>query len=112
MKHPISTPDAVITTAGRILRNGTASSTSGALYYNSAAPTNADYTVNADVYVASVLAGDLIGVVGRLDPASSSGTFYAAVYDRSTPTPSWTLYSVVNSSKVSLGSSAQTLTAG
>ena len=48
--------------------------------------------------------------MGRLDPASSNGTFYAAVYDRSTL--SWTLYSIVNSSKVSLGQSAQTLTAG
>ncbi|MGZ4588521.1 MAG: LamG-like jellyroll fold domain-containing protein, partial [Mycobacteriaceae bacterium] len=110
-KHPISTPDAVITTSGRIRRNGAASSTSGAVYYSSATPTTANYTVNADVYVASVLTGDLTGVVGRLDPANSSGTFYAAVYDQSTG--SWTLYSVVNSSKVSLGSSAQqTLTAG
>lgn len=82
----------------------------GAVYYSSAAPINANYTVNADVYVASVLPGDLIGVVGRLDPLNSSGTFYAAVYDQSTG--SWTLYSVVSSSKVSLGSSAQTLTAG
>jgi hypothetical protein len=48
--------------------------------------------------------------VGRLDPASSNGTFYAAVYDRSTL--SWTLYSIVNSSKVSLGQSPQTLTPG
>jgi hypothetical protein len=109
-KHAISTPDAVITTAGRIRRNGAASSMLGAVYYSSAAPVNANYTVNADVYVASVLPGDLIGVVGRLDPLNSSGTFYAAVYDQSTG--SWTLYSVVNSSKVSLGSSAQTLTAG
>src|SRR5450759_2426438 len=101
MKHPISTPDAVITTAGRIRRNGAASSTSGALYYNSAAPTDANYTVNADVYVASVLTGDLIGVVGRLDTAIPYGTFYAAVYDQSTGR--WTLYSVVNGSKVPLG---------
>ena len=48
--------------------------------------------------------------MGRLDPASSNGTFYAAVYDRSTL--SWTLYSIVNSSKVSLGQSPQTLTPG
>jgi Concanavalin A-like lectin/glucanases superfamily len=109
-KHPISLLDAVITTAGRIRRNGAASSTSGALYYSSAAPANASYTVNADVYVASLLTGDVIGVVGRLDPAIMYGTFYAAGYDRSTL--SWTLASVVNGSKVSLGSSAQTLTAG
>ena len=38
------------------------------------------------------------------------GTFYAAGYDQSTL--SWTLASVVNGSKVSLGSSVQTLTAG
>ena len=110
-KHPISTPDAVITIAGRIRRNGAASSTSGAHYYSSAAPADANHTVNADVYVASVLPCDLIGAVGRLDPPNSNGTFYAAVYDQSTG--SWTLYSIVNSSKVSLGSPAQqTLTAG
>ena len=108
-KHAISgTTDAVVTNAGRIRKNGT---TSGALYYSSAVPASADYKVEADVYVATSVSNDLIGIVGRLDPAIANGTFYAAVYDRSSQM--WTLGSIVNGTSSVLGqSSAQPLMAG
>ena len=110
-KQAISSMDAVITSAGRIRRNGATGPTAGAVYYSSAVPGSADYTVEADVYVASLLTNDLIGIAGRLDRAIANGTFYAAVYDRSSQM--WTLVSVVNGTSVVLGqSTAQPLTAG
>jgi len=102
--------DAVITNdlPRRIRRN--ASSTSGAVYYSSGVPAAADYTIQADVYVASSVPNDVIGVAGRLT-APSNGTYYAAVYNQ--PTGAWTLYSVANGVKTPLGTPyAQTLVAG
>ena len=89
-KHAISATDAVITPNGRIRKSG---NTSGALYYSSAVPTSADYTVEADVFVASILNNDQIGLVGRLDP-TGNGTFYATYYDESTQ--KWSLVRVIN----------------
>ena len=104
----VSTADAVLTAGGRVRKQGTSTL---ALYYTSAVPASADYIVEADVYVASVLTDDAIGVTGRLDPASSSGTYYAAAYNKSTGT--WLLVSVVNGTRTVIGQSAvQTLTAG
>jgi hypothetical protein len=60
--------------------------------------------VEADVFVATSLTNDLVGVTGRLDTTVANGTFYGAVFDQLSHT--WILYSVVNGTKVSLGSSA------
>jgi hypothetical protein len=107
-KHPASNGDAVLTPAGRVRKNGT---TLGALYYASAVPAGADYTVDADVYVASNLTNDMAGVVGRLDPSSASGTYYEVRYEQ--PGQAWVLYKVVNGTWTWLGQSAtQALTAG
>ncbi|MHB8273468.1 MAG: LamG-like jellyroll fold domain-containing protein [Dermatophilaceae bacterium] len=108
-KHPISgTTDVVITAGGRIRKDG---ATWGALYHSSAVPASADYTVEADVYVASSLTGDLVGIAGRLDPANANGTFYAATYDQSSGL--WTLISVLNGATAMLGqTTAQVLTVG
>jgi Concanavalin A-like lectin/glucanases superfamily len=102
--------DAVITNDPllRIRRN--ANSTSGAVYYSSGVPSAADYTVQADVYVASSLTNDVVGVAGRLT-TPSNGTYYAAVYNRAAG--AWTLYSVANGVKTTLGTPyAQSLVAG
>jgi hypothetical protein len=99
-KHPVSTADAVITSAGRIRKAGTTSV--GALYYSSAVPTSADYTVEADVYVNSSVTDDVAGIVGRLDTSNANGTYYLARYER--PVQDWVLYSVVDSTRSSLGS--------
>ena len=52
-------------------------------------------------YYSNSVTNDVIGVVGRLDTADALGTYYAAVYDR--PSGKWTLYSVVNGAKTSIG---------
>ena len=79
-KHPSSSADAVLTGAGRLRKAGT--STLGALYYTSAVPASADYTVGADVRMASSVANDMAGVVGRLDPSNTNGTYYIARYEQ------------------------------
>jgi hypothetical protein len=107
-KHPASTADAVLTPAGRLRKNGT--STVTALYYTSATPASADYTVEADIYVASSLAGDSIGIVGRLDTNNTLGTYYLARYEQSGQ--QWSLFSVVNNGWSYLGGGSQSLTAG
>lgn len=104
-KHTLSsTTDSVITGAGRIRKNGT---TAGALYSTSGVPSSADYMVEADVYRATSVTDDMIGVVGRMDPAVSTGTFYSAVYDRLNLR--WALYSTTTGTKTLLGSYGQTL---
>jgi hypothetical protein len=98
--------DAVYDASDRIRKGG--GNTLGALYRSPVNPASADYTVEADVFVASHLINDVAGVVGRLNSAVSAGTFYAAVYDRSSTT--WILYSKVNGTKSVLGqSTAQAL---
>lgn len=103
-KHAASSTDAQLTSAGRLRKSG--AGTFGALYSASAVPSGADYTVEADVHLASALANDMAGVVGRLDGSS----YYIARYE-ATP-QKWVLYGVVNGAWTWLGESAQPLTAG
>lgn len=103
----MSTSDAVLTPAGRIRKAGTSTR---AIYYTSAVSTSADYIVEADVYVASVLPDDAVGVIGRVDTGISNGTYYAASYDK--VAGAWVLYSMVAGTKTVLGQSTQALTAG
>jgi hypothetical protein len=98
--------DAVITAGARVRKLGDLSGASN--YYTSVTPASPDYTVKADVFVASAVANDVIGVVGRVNPAN--GTYYLARYEASNS--SWTLFSVVNDSWVWLGGYYQPLTAG
>jgi hypothetical protein len=87
--------------SNRIRKSGT---NLGALYAAPNSPASANYTVEADVYVASNLTNDVAGIAGRLDPAISTGTFYGAVYDQ--PSTTWILYSKVAGTKSVLGQSA------
>ena len=71
-KHPTSTGDAVLTNQGRVRKSG---ATLGALYYTSAVPTSADYTVEADVRLAGTeVTNDIAGVVGRVTRARPPST--------------------------------------
>ncbi|MDX6373820.1 MAG: hypothetical protein QOD98_2808, partial [Nocardioidaceae bacterium] len=107
-KHPASDSDAVITPGGRLRKTGTST---GAVYYSSAVPASADYTVEADVYVASNLANDVAGVVGRVDVSNANGTGYYARYEQTIQ--AWVLYRVVNGTGTVLGQSGtQVLTLG
>jgi hypothetical protein len=106
-KHPTSSGDAVLTPSGRVRKNGT---NLGALYYASGVPASADYTVEADIYVASTVTNDMAGVVGRLDPTNVNGTYYLVRYEQTNL--AWVLYKVVNGTWTWLGQSAtQNLTA-
>jgi hypothetical protein len=108
-KHPSSPWDAQLTPAGRVRKSGTDSF--AAIYTTSAAPATPDYTVEADVHVASLLANDMAGVVGRLDTTNASGTYYIARYQ--TNEQRWVLYAVVNGAWAWLdASSVQTLAPG
>ncbi|GAA4731986.1 hypothetical protein GCM10023350_14200 [Nocardioides endophyticus] len=101
-KHASSNADAVLTDAGRLRKNGT--STGQSLYSASAQPATPNYTVEADVYVRSNLAGDMAGVVGRMDPSNANGTYYLVRYEQSGQ--KWVLYKRVNGSFDWLGESA------
>jgi hypothetical protein len=101
-KHAISTGDAVLTPAGRVRKTGT---NGGALYYATAVPASADYTVEADIFVASEVTNDIAGVVGRV--STGAQTFYVARYEQSTH--QWWLHKVVNGTWSGLGSAAQTI---
>ena len=107
-KHPLSSGDAVLTPTGRVRKSGT---NLGALYYASGVPVSADYTVEADVFVASTVTDDMAGVVGRLDTSNANGTFYLTRYEQTNQ--AWTLYKVVNGTWTWLGQSGtQALTVG
>jgi hypothetical protein len=100
--------NAVITAGDRIRKSEAGSQ--WALYYSSGVPASANYTVKADIYVASLLSGSVIGVLGRQSTADP--TSYAAVYDL--PTGKWALYKLAtDGTRTSIGTPvAQTLTVG
>jgi hypothetical protein len=100
---------AVISNENRLRMNGTA--TGGTLYYTSATPSSANYLVEADVHVKSLLATDSIAVVGRMNISDPNDTFYMARYIRDSS--AWQLFRVVNGVGAQLGLGfSQTLTAG
>jgi len=94
-----ATDDAALTAAGRVRKSG--SSTYAALYTSSAVPTGADYAVSADIETVTAFAEDRIGVVGRMDPADTAGTFYLARYEQASAT--YALFRVVANTYTSLG---------
>ena len=72
-------------------------------------PTNANYSVEADIYVASLLSDGAAGIVGRLD-TSTGTTYYMSRYD--VASASWQLIRVSAGTAVAINSYAQTLTVG
>jgi hypothetical protein len=99
---------AVISNENRLRMSGAA--TGGTLYYTSAVPPSANYLVEADVHVKSLLSSDSIGVVGRMN-TSASDTFYLARYFRDSG--AWQLFRIVNGTGTQLGVNyAQTLSPG
>ncbi|TFD48315.1 LamG domain-containing protein [Cryobacterium frigoriphilum] len=106
-----STTDAVFTDAGRIRKSGAA--TARAMYTSSGLPSSADYRVEADIYIASKVPHDAIGVVGRVDLSTTS--YYAAVYYQGTGTAAgtWQLVKVTSNSGITqMATVAANLTAG
>ena len=95
-----------ISSESRARRNGAGY----AIVYATTAPPTADYSVEADLYVKSTLAGDMAGVIGRLD--TSTNTFYMARWEQANT--SWNLvrYSGNVATSLSLVTGLPTLTVG
>jgi hypothetical protein len=70
--------DEVVTDANRLRRDG-----GYTVYTASGAAADANYAVQADVYVRSTVAGDMTGVIGRVATDNPNGTFYYARYQQS-----------------------------
>lgn len=106
-KHSAAGSNAeIITSTGR-LRSVTINNS--AIYYASGSPTNANYKVEADVYVASQPGSSAAGVTGRVD--TSADTYYHCRFSSSGG--GWQLFKFVSGTATQLGStSAATLTNG
>lgn len=101
------TSSAVITPTGR-LRKGNAAGFSQ--YHTSGVPASANYLVEADVYVASLVTDDAVGLVGRLD-VSTGTTYFLARY--LVQTSAWQILRVSGGVGTQVGTQyVQTLTAG
>lgn len=109
-RHSISSIGAVLTPEGRLRRTGASSASAGAVYFSSLLQDTPDYTVEGDLFVASQLANDTIGLTARLDP-SGYATGYGAWYNQGIQR--WELFRVVQGAKVNLSVSPVTsLTVG
>ena len=95
-----NTGEAVLTDANRLRAN----TDNGDLYYASGVPASADYEVEADLYVLSLIDGQ-VGVHGRVSTAQQ--TYYRAVYKREDG--QWQLFKAVNGTFTLLGSYTQAL---
>ncbi|MDQ1483407.1 MAG: hypothetical protein QOF35_1483, partial [Actinomycetota bacterium] len=94
-----------ITDANRLRRSGTGYSVN----YTTATPASADYSVEADLYVKTVLSGDVAGVIGRL--ATGTNTMYTARWEQTAA--QWSIAKIVNGTPTALGTpTPATLTTG
>jgi hypothetical protein len=91
--------DEIITDANRVRRAG-----GYAVYHTSGSTGGADYAVQADVHVRSTVAGDMTGVLGRVDTSNPNGTFYYARYQQSDT--AWHLMRFVDGVSTDLATSA------
>jgi hypothetical protein len=97
---------AVVTDQNRVRRGVSGQ----AMYYASSVPASANYSVEADVHVKSLLSSDAVGVIGRA--STSAETYYVARYRVATGVAQWELLRVVNATATTLATYAQTLTTG
>ncbi|MDB4988111.1 MAG: Laminin sub domain 2 [Myxococcaceae bacterium] len=107
--------DAVYTAAGRVR----ASATKKTVYTASGTPPSTDYSVAADLYMASLLNYDSAGVIARA--STSASTYYFGGYNTTyafngfccyTLTQYWEIWKVVAGSKSQLFSTSVSLSAG
>lgn len=107
VQHSSSSFVLVLTDANRVRREGAA--TSAVLYYHTASPGTADYSVSADLFMKETNGGlSFTGVSGRID--TSADTHYAARYSGGS-IDGWQLYKFVAGTATQLGStSTQSLT--
>jgi uncharacterized repeat protein (TIGR01451 family) len=96
---------AVLSDANRVRRNGVGNSA----YNTSGTPPSADYSVQADIVVKSVLAQDAAALVAR---AVSGDNYYLARYIVNGATAQWELDKVAGGTATAIATSPATLTAG
>lgn len=94
---------------GNRVRHLSTTAVASSEYYHTGTPASADYSVSADLYIASAAGGDNgNGVAARLDPAAL--TFYFARYNGAGDV--WQMYKWVAGSATQLGSNvAESLSA-
>jgi Concanavalin A-like lectin/glucanases superfamily len=96
-------PDLVLSDVNRLRKGG-----AGQVYYHtSATPSTANYSVEADLTVKSIVADDGIGLIARQDISNPNGTFYMARYE--TWDGSWNIIEVTGGSADWLDYSYETL---
>lgn len=89
------------------------SAAGSAMYYHTATPPSADYSVSADIYEASNPAAYAAGVVGRLDTSAATGYMLRHQYSAGGTNDAWQLWRFVANSFTQLGSnSADPITTG
>jgi hypothetical protein len=105
-RRPGDAITAVLTNQGRLRKS---SASGGVAYYISDRPASADYLVEVDVHVKSMVG--TAGVMGRMDPnGSGTGTYYFARYDAGSS--QWQLIKNVNGSPAIISTYYQPLTVG
>ena len=106
LMRPQDAARGVLTAAGRVRREG-----SGRLTYQaSTVPSSADYAVEADVHVASMLPGDEAVLQARVSDAGTR--YYQWSYETAPTTSRWTLLRVQDEVVTVLGSFDQTMRPG
>jgi hypothetical protein len=85
----------VITAGGALRKPGA----TGYEVYSNAVPPSANYSVEADFTVATTITGNLISLVGRMDPASEN--YYYLSYNANDP--GWNLWKTVNNVSSAVG---------
>ncbi len=90
-------------TAGRFYSTGTTS-----VFVNSAAPSSANYYVEAVLNAVTALTGDVAGIAGRMDPAIN--TMYLARYTKNST--QWQLLKLVAGAATTLGTFTEAVTIG
>lgn len=96
--------DPILSSANRLRRGAAGWSLSA----SSVTPATANYAVEADVVVRSLVTGDALGVAARFSADATS--YYSARYQTSDGT--WRIYKTISGTDTSLASAAATLTPG
>lgn len=105
VKHPAYSVRLLISNASRCRKDNVGAQ---ACYYNATDPGSDDYVVSATVKYMGVSAAPYLGLVGRVDPVTT--TMYHARYYESGNV--WQLYKILPGTALQLGEWSETLSAG
>ena len=102
-KHPNQTDDIDIAASSHYIFG---SAGSGSLYYHSAVPSSADYSITSNIFIFSNAVATYPSVVGRID--TSASTYYQAYYDQANTR--WAIDRLVTGTRTTLDFFGQFLT--